>query len=280
MKKNIVAMVTLYNPKDEVYDNIMSYLPSVDCVFVVCNSFINNKLYIRLKKHDKINIIQHDENKGIAYSLNEIINLVEGKYKWILTMDQDSFFYAEKVEEYLSSIDKVNCESVYGITSVINNDNYADDYTDDYTVAYSCITSGMILNVDLAMQCHGFDEDLFIDGVDNEFCYRCNSKGYKLIKRSMMVMNHTIGEPRYVSFLGIRIYIENEKPFRLYYIYRNALYIIKRYPNLKKIYIKSLLIRFIKIIFFEEYKCKKIKYITKGIMGAIRKEKGKILLKI
>lgn len=43
-----------------------------------------------------------------------------------------------------------------------------------------CITSGNIINISIALSCGGFDENLFIDSVDEEFCIRCQKYGFLL----------------------------------------------------------------------------------------------------
>lgn len=43
------------------------------------------------------------------------------------------------------------------------------------------ITSGSILNVTIAKQLGSFDENLFIDEVDSEFCYRAQKMDIRLL---------------------------------------------------------------------------------------------------
>ena len=139
-----------------------------------------------------------------------------------------------------------------------------------------CITSGMLVNVNLAIECGGMNEDLFIDCVDYEFCYRCNEMGYRLLLYTKNIMHHCVGESREYDVLGFKFVSENEKFFRLYYIFRNSLYVMNRYSHTRWRSIISLCKRFIKVILVEDDKVRKIRYITKGIHDYFFNKMGKI----
>lgn len=84
-------------------------------------------------------------------------------------------------------------------------------------------------------------------------------------------MVHELGECH--QKLGIK-YIEHNE-IRKYYIWRNKLYMIKKYPFLKKRYIKSLFRDLIKVLFFEKNTFKKCKFILRGIEDFKNKKIGR-----
>jgi len=64
------------------------------------------------------------------------------------------------------------------------------------------------------------DEDLFIDHVDSEWCFRAKAKGFQLFGVGGAAMTHALGERRKeIWFLRRRI-VTLHKPFRYYYIFR------------------------------------------------------------
>ena len=274
--KKIAGVVILYNPSIIVIDNIKTYVNDLDVLYVVLNSKINNNsIYRYIKNEEKIHVIKHNENEGIAKSLNEVLKLVENKYIWLLTMDQDSAFASDTVYDYLSIVNDVDESIVYGITSKITC-NQIIKSSDKYDYIDRCITSGMIVNVNIAIESGGFCEDLFIDEVDYEFCYRVNDKGYGLVRYPHKIMQHFIGNEKTYSILGYKFASDNESYFRLYYIYRNCLYVMREYPHTRKKYMWALLKRTIKIIIAEDDKMRKIKYILKGIKAFFFNKMGKL----
>ena len=91
------AVVVFYNPSKENIKNIDNYLDSVDRVYVVDNS---DDDIIRVESNKKIEYIKLKENKGIAYALNRgAQEAIKEKYKYLLTMDQDSKITKKIVEE-------------------------------------------------------------------------------------------------------------------------------------------------------------------------------------
>src|SRR5437016_4565785 len=57
------------------------------------------------------------------------------------------------------------------------------------------ITSGSIIN--LAARTGGFDEHLFIDMVDIEYCYKSIAAGYKIIQFKNILLEHRLGTTVY-----------------------------------------------------------------------------------
>lgn len=70
------------------------------------------------------------------------------------------------------------------------------------------------------------DENLFIDGVDLEWCWRGRKKnGYRFFVLDDTCLYHSIGEDK--KLLGV-FKIKAPAPERCYYLYRNYFYLIKR----------------------------------------------------
>lgn len=281
MRKNmndlLAGIVILYNPNSEVIKNIETYIEYLDVLYIVDNSpFENSQLIESLKKADKVHYIFHNENKGISYSLNEVLGLVKNRYKWLLTMDQDSRFADGSFYNYQSFLKQLP-PNTYGICPVYSDKNSRAVLEKDlFTVVDRCITSGTIINVDISIKCGGFDENLFIDEVDFEFCYRCKKNGYKLLQYNKKILIHKIGESIFKSFLGFQFSILNENYLRNYYVYRNKLYISRKYPERKwQIYIE-LAKWIVKVCLFENNKIKKMKYAYKGYKDFQNKKMGRI----
>jgi rhamnosyltransferase len=98
---------------------------------------------------------------------------------------------------------------------------------DQYKEVVHAITSGSIINTTICKRLNGFEEKLFIDDVDFEYCYRCVIAGYKIIQLSNIYLNHSLGTQReagYFSVLG-KSGRSIHSPFRIYYMVRNFFFV-------------------------------------------------------
>jgi rhamnosyltransferase len=95
------------------------------------------------------------------------------------------------------------------------------------------ITSGTLLNLDLFRKIGPFNEDLFIDQVDFEYCYRAILKGYTNVQFKNIFLNHALGATSFHR--SLRSFSETKRslhsPLRLYYMTRNYLYVKSKYKN-------------------------------------------------
>ena len=67
----IAGVIVLYNPPETVIDNISSYLPYLEKLYIVDNSTIfNSTLTYKLKELPKVEYITEQKNLGIARALN------------------------------------------------------------------------------------------------------------------------------------------------------------------------------------------------------------------
>ena len=230
----IAGVVILYHPEQEVIRNIQSYLPFVDKLYVADNTekTISN-VASQLRSHDKIQILYDSNNEGIAKRLNEASRLAiaEG-YNWLLTMDQDSMFEDGELENYLlcaGSFLYKDRTAMFGV----EYEQRPSTKECEGKEAVQVITSGSILNLNLFSEIGDFDEALFIDEVDLEYCYRSIVKGYKIIQFSNIFMVHHLGKvSHHKSFKNLAITPRVlHSPIRLYYMVRNYLYVAKKYPN-------------------------------------------------
>jgi rhamnosyltransferase len=120
------------------------------------------------------------ENKGIAYALNKCFEkAVSGGYAWNITLDQDSVCEPELVSNLAihakSDVAIVSPSIIYR-----NNEGYAARGMNGVDEVKWVITSASLTNVRAWQAVHSFDEWMFIDGVDIDFCIRTAKAGYRL----------------------------------------------------------------------------------------------------
>lgn len=283
----IASVVVWYNPttlsnNNSAPCNIKTYSSFLDKVFIIDNSNTDNsKLASEIQNSEYYSC---GRNLGIAAALNiGCKKALESGYDWCITMDQDSYWENGEFEKYLISIKKyleqnsnmhniavsfsprlkMPVKSLYDyFIYVIRPIYYKIKKPNEYKILDRCITSGNMIKLSVWHELSGFDERLFIDGVDFDFCFRLQEKDYKIIWIRAARMNHSIGDDKFYLFKH-----EHHNDFRLYYMIRNNLYLNSRFPD----YIKFRLdVKFwLKNFIFQKHPIKRFKLIKKSEADAI-----------
>ena len=106
----VITGIVLYNPDlHRLQDNISAIKPQVEKVVLIENGS-KETCYLKEFEDEKIEVIVNDENMGIAYALNQVMQFAhDNGSEWALTLDQDSVVPPDLIETYmkLTSIDKV-----------------------------------------------------------------------------------------------------------------------------------------------------------------------------
>ncbi|UAY56353.1 hypothetical protein K9M52_04865 [Arachidicoccus terrestris] len=221
--------------------NLHSYLDQVSHLYIADNSQPKLIFSRDILDHPKITIINNSGNEGIAIRINQVAEMaIKEGYDWLLTMDQDSYFDAENIQsyfDYMNDYPGAGQVAMFGVETVEKPEIIADlnEPVD------RLITSGSLLNLSLYKEIGPFDEQLFIDEVDHEYCYRAGLKGYRIIQFTHIFLEHQLGESVEVKTLrGGQKTTSFHSPLRLYYMVRNYLYVRRKY---KDVYQKDLKIR-------------------------------------
>lgn len=271
MNEKICAGIVLYNPDiDRLKENIEAIVEQVQVVYLQDNGSSNiSHVEEFIKKQNKVILLKNPTNKGIAWALNRLCErgLKDG-FDWILTLDQDSVCPENMIssfECYLKNTDML-CPKI-----VDRNYGLLDGSNLETEIVKECITSGCLLKLQSWEKINGFDEVMFIDGVDFEFCYRLGKAGMKILRVNGIILYHEIGNISTRKFFGLRVIVKNHSSFRKYYISRNIIYMARKRKNILLI-IKGILqeIKLLGIVLlYEEDKKNKIISILKGICDGI-----------
>lgn len=270
----LCAVVVFFNPSkiSNLKDNLLSYSAKLERVYIVDNSDSDNGSLVQDIKNCVY--IPNGKNIGIAGALNiGCERALKDGFDFAMTMDQDSFFEDRDFDNYLSFFksysENQEIQSFAPRLKMLKNNiaiskkirqnvlsplkkkllgrHYKLTVTSLEDIEYPklVITSGNIINLEIWEKVGKFDETLFIDEVDTDFCRRLELFGYKIIRFNTVMLNHKIGEIR-VTLFPKKTYHNN---FRFYYIIRNGFIQKKRYGNLLKdslAYEKVLLWRYFK----------------------------------
>jgi len=286
----IAAIVILYNyDKIKFLLNLDSYKSQVIHVFIIDNSddeLIKERVHW-FEDDSKISYVLLNENKGVAYALNIGINIaIQNQFQWAITFDQDSVV-PDLLIKRMYSVLSSNDYKLIGIISPnisLFKDCYADSQGPEIEEMKYVITSGSLMNLEAFNNVGAFDEKMFIDWVDVEYCLRLRENGYQILMLKKLILNHQIGNSKEVKFFGCHLlFTHNHAPFRTYYKIRNALYVAKKYtnkfPEESKILCYSVFKEILKIIILEDSKLEKLRFSIKGFYDYYCNNMGKLDLR-
>lgn len=243
-KEKIYGVVTLYNPPGNYLLNIRTFSQFLDKIFIVDNTPAAKSInhHFLLQRFPNAVILSTGKNLGIAKALNLAVEVaLEHNASWLLTMDQDSYFDIDQAEKYFNSCTEIDKAKV-AILSPSHEKVSTEGAFCLYKRKFEVMTSGNLLNLSVIKDIGLFNEDLFIDSVDHDYCLRANLLGFEVLQATNCFIQHVVGDPYQGSLLfGLKkktFHIHSPK--RMYFIVRNGLFIRKKYGKEFPVYTKML----------------------------------------
>lgn len=272
---NIYAGIVTYNPdKSKLYENVKTIRKQVSTIVIYDNGSQNIEVIEEIANHNNIILLKNSNNMGIAYALNRLMEYgYKRNFEWMISLDQDSACprnYVAVMSKLITVIPKAGI-----IAPVIKDRNIGvigHNPTGDYKDVNTCITSGACTSINAWKKVSGFDEKMFIDSVDFDFCYRVRQAGYRVVQTSKITLKHSLGKSKVVNILFWKKNVSVHSPFRYYYIAQNEVY----YPKKNKLYLFFLrgnlrnIKHILNVLLYEPQKLKKVKAIFRGWYNGVR----------
>jgi rhamnosyltransferase len=270
----LCGVVTLYNPTDEIISNIGTYIDGLGVLYVVDNSPEYNERASRQlrERYGNVEILSSGKNIGVAAALNLAISRsLDDGYEFLMTMDQDSYFEEQQYQKYLKSLSGLSFSRIALVSPLHDSSEYVDSGSVVYERQEDVATSGSVINLSVARKVGLFDEKLFIDSVDQDYCLRANILGYDVLQTQNCYLCHCIGEKYdgtlFMSNRKRRFYIHSPK--RMYFIVRNSLFIRNKYrsdfPDYTRAYARRTFERVSKCIRYSHQRTTYTKYIIMAL---------------
>jgi rhamnosyltransferase len=264
----VAAVIILYNPDESVVENIENCRKQVDMLYIVDNSDGTDKAIAKIDSMPESVLVSRGKNLGVARALNIAAdNAIKDGFGYLLTLDQDTIIPENLVSELLLTIQRQEMTAI--AAPFYSNINYKlKPQQQGLSSPLVVSTSANLLDLKAFKEIGDFNDDLFIDYVDFDFCLRLKKKGYKILQNNLIIVKHSLGDLVRNNFLGFKFYTTNHPPLRLYYRTRNRFYLRKRYksyfPDFFRKDLMNLLKEVIKVILAEKHKLQKLKMIVKG----------------
>lgn len=291
--ENTAILIITYNPDKVLINTVETLVNQYKKVIIVDNGSASKGLSLleSLKTQfppSSLTIVYNKENLGISRALNQGFKLAENEdFHWVLTFDQDSkpsSDYLTKGNEVLLSFSEP--KNVAMITPTLYEEQlqmvipFSHKPKNKCSRARLAITSGAITRVASFFEVNGYNEKLFIDYVDFDFCFRLRHSGFTLLESTELILNHQLGQTKRHDFFFTNFITTHHNEIRRYYITRNRLYMYRKYFFLETDWVIEDAINFIKdffkIVIAENQKIAKIKNMLLGIKDFATNKYGKI----
>lgn len=265
----VFVIVISFNGGEKTLKTIDALLPQVDHIHIVDNGSDASSLDFldEVEGNERISIQKFGENRGIGCALNAgLLKARQLDYSWVLTMDQDSIAAADMVGSLISTIVKNNDALCLSPNLIVHGDDKPPLKIG--SVPYS-ITSGNMVNMKIYDSIGNYNEEYFIDCVDFDFSLRVRKAGFKIFKVHNAFLYHELGEKNELPNL-FKKYYALHSPLRRYYMFRNFLYLTKKYlffdfKFIFKLFLSHLLL-FSLLIFYDPKPANSIQMIFRGVL--------------
>jgi rhamnosyltransferase len=289
----ILAGMILYNPDiNRLEKAIESIIYQVDG-FILFNNQSKNTSQIEkiIQKYSEILLINSSENVGVATGLNTIIDRgVKESFDWFLALDQDSISPCDIVRQFMQYVQIRNVAII--CPQVVDKRQMYKYYFEEtkrkgITEVSQCITAGSMINIQICKNIGKFEDRLFIDFVDFEFCKRIVLNNYKIIRVNSVILDQELGDivhskhydlfiklgKKFNSRLLMRMAIRRSfPPFRRFYVARNHTYYLRKYKKYCHVYkeLGASICALIKLLIFCPHKIKLIIATIRGVKEGLK----------
>jgi rhamnosyltransferase len=249
----VASVVVTFNPPDGLQERLEAALRQTDFAVVVDNgSAVAPDLgALDAALRSRVELIANGENIGLAAALNRgIAHAAQRGARYALLLDHDSM-PAPDMARTLRRAAQRHGRPAAAVPRVLyahpdiecrwpksTRDGglrfelvYASRMGAPTTVDLA-ISSGMLLDIELWEAAGRFDESLFIDLVDTDFCLRARRKGHDILAVPDAVLNHHLGNVTKHMLLGrIPVFPTHHHPLRHYYLSRNRVILTQRHAR-------------------------------------------------
>lgn len=223
-------VVVLFHPTADDLANLRRLAQTAAHLVVIVNALADEAAH-SLPDANAATIVRNERNMGLARALNQGIDTAFGAgADYVLLLDQDSRPPADLLEKMVASFQVIErspgrrpaCAAPLLLDRKAHK-TLSPPEPNSGTLA----TSGSLISRTAWESVGPMWEDLFIDGIDHEWCFRARARGFDTMTVPDVVMEHDMGEVG-VNLFG-RFRPIHRSPLRHYFIVRNTLWLSRRH---------------------------------------------------
>ncbi len=242
---NLAIVYVLYNTNIDLLnrsiESLEKSIPKSLCVKFFIHNNSNYDLLHKLRIKSEFQYYYDSINIGLAAAQNKIIKENLTTFDYFLTSDQDSIYSANYLENGINYLQQqAQCGCVVPVWRNIysNKDDFEgqiilhqgrlkmikpDDLPEDNFQVTHAISSGSIIKAETFYKIGFFNEDFFIDWIDNEWMWRAYESEISIMCYKKLQIIHQWGDAP-TRILNVRIPKKSE--VRIYFTFRNGLALI------------------------------------------------------
>jgi rhamnosyltransferase len=282
--KDVLAVIISYNGLAKIRQTVDALRGQVGYIHIVDNGSGAESLGVldSLEREPGVTVERLGENRGVGHALNRGVQRARQMgCAWLLTMDQDSIAGPRMVETLLACREShyAGDQAAVSLSPAIIDSRYLGvaknrKLRQRHEARLVVITSGHLVKLSAYDKIDTYDERMFVDSVDFEFCLRLKAAGLKTIRCYDAKLYHSLGAKKSFKLLGWQITLTTHSPIRRYYIIRNHVYITSKYlfrfPMwcIRK-HLGTLVLIF-QILLFETDKLENSRQILRGFIDGVR----------
>jgi len=184
------------------------------------------------EKYVAASFIEHNDNYGVYTSRNELCKRVGSDAQFILSIDDDAVLPSQFFERLLPVFQDVSPVGIIGPRTVFDDDPtqtaHGAGFVNWWIGRYSDVDASKVMECDYVIGCcmlirrevidsiGGFDRDYYTSHGEVDFCLKAKKKGYKIIYCPDVDVRHRVARGG------------TQTTERMYYLYRNKLFVIKK----------------------------------------------------
>ena len=232
---SVGVVVILFNPDVEHVRSLIDAFCAPDWnVILVDNSPSPQQALLTTD----VTYLHYPSNIGIAHAQNVGLKMLfnEGS-DYAFLLDQDSLFSPDIATELVRQFQEIEQRSpiaAIGPSIYCQFSECVDQgvlqkgkqVSEKLKTVKQIIASGMLISKGAFERVGEKENELFIDGVDHEWCWRARAKGMVIYQSLSACMPHRQGDDR-VKVCGVTF--KQGAPIRLYYQFRNVLILARRH---------------------------------------------------
>ncbi len=289
-QSDVCAVVVTYFPEAGCADNLAPIAAQVGRLVVVDNGSSATSLEPVETEARRLGatVIHLDVNMGIARALNVGLELAarEG-FRWLATFDQDSRAPPDMVATMFRALavypesERVIVIAPLHVDRRLNvriGERRFEGSGEGWRLVRSAMTSGNLVNVHIAQSIGGYDDSLFIDYVDHEFCLRARRQGYRVLEATSAILGHSLGRLELRQLGPWQIKVTNYAPVRRYYMNRNRILVWRKYWAREPTWVvwdsMRMLIELLSVVLYERDVRPKTRMVARGVLDAGRNVRG------
>ena len=228
-----------------------------------------------------VSLIRQAENRGIAAALNRgVQRLLDDGLDVVVTFDQDSMPMRTHVATLIRELSR--SDSQLGVIGPGHVGGVpvtpAATFADRPVPVHSIIQSGMAVRAEVFEKVGLFDESLFIDGVDTDFCLRAARGGFRVVALPALDIAHRLGGQtglsRNLKIGRYRPTATHHAPWRRYYMNRNAVLLLKKHATAHPVWaaasLRHLMMSNLLSLTVEPQRARNLTAVVRGIAAGMR----------